>query len=139
MKRTGTPLVAAALALSAVTFAPSPALAADCSIGHNQPGQQPVPALYVALCHDSTLNPNPGALPSVRIVPNVGDPTIFAIYVDIPADVDAEGLRVRYAVDGEGNEIPIPLGVSGPRSICVFYTGPGSLNPGGCLLAVHRG
>ena len=143
MKKTR--LFAAALAaVSAISFAPTAAQAATCRTVANLPETEvivagepvaTVPAIYLAVCGEISAS----SLPSLRYEPNVGDPSIFTIYLDVPADFYAVDLSLRYSIDGVPGEIPLGDVISGPSSICIFYTGPASMNPGGCLAGLNRG
>ena len=136
-------LAAAVTAVSAISFAPA-ANAATCQTLVNQPATTIIVAgepvitvqpIYVALCGEISAD----SLPMVRYEPNVGDPTMFTIFLDVPADFYVQDLSLRYSIEGQADDIPIGDVIAGPSSICVFYTGPASANPGGCLAGLNRG
>ena len=148
MKRTRTRIfAAAAMVVSAVALAPSPASAATCRTIVDNPettvivAGQPVatvPRIYLALCGEIGLSP--GSLPTLRIEQNAFDPSIVGVFLDFPADFYLEDLSLRYSIDDLSGDIPLPIpDISGPAALCVFYTGPSSMNPGGCLLGLDRG
>lgn len=136
-----TRFAAAALAVvSVMSFAPA-ANAATCQTLVDVPSTgievlgNPVPSLYLALCGE--VDTDPSSLPTVRVETYGDDPTVFAVFLDVPDEFYKEDVWLRYSLGGEPQDYA-PVNPSGDPSICVFYTGPQASNPGGCIFGLLR-
>lgn len=130
---------AAVAVVSVMSLAPA-ANAATCQTLVDVPSTgievlgNPVPSLYVALCGE--VDTDASSLPTARLE-TYGDPTFFAIFLDVPAEFYDNDWWLRISLGGPPGDAGI-VDPGGEPSICVFYTGPQALDPGGCILGAIR-
>ncbi|HYP21999.1 MAG TPA: hypothetical protein VEV43_00330 [Actinomycetota bacterium] len=122
---------AAALAVvSVMSFAPA-ANAATC-----QPIVDSTLGVHLSLCGE--VDTDPSSLPSLRYE-SLGDPTSFAIYLDVPEEFGGQGdVWLRYQLGGPTQEYYLPPNGEWDSSICVFYTAPAAAAPGTCIFGISR-
>ena len=148
-RRVGMPLATiVATAFVLVVAAPLPASATFCAgpLGANPvtvgAGGQPVftsPEVHVDACYDTegdmTLLPTPRVVTCCSTVPS----RVY-VFLDMPyGGLSEVSATISYSFDGDETDktVTVPLGGSDGSSTCVFYRGPASYNPGGCLAYVE--
>lgn len=119
---------AAFAAVAVMSFAPA-ANAATC-----QPIVDSTLGVHLSICGE--VDTDPSSLPSLRYQ-SLGDPTSFAIYLDVPEEFDEEDLWLRYSLLGPTQDYYVPKG-DWDSSICLFYTAPAAVAPETCIFGISR-
>lgn len=142
-------LTAGALVAGSLAWA-SPAMAAcnvDTNVGPYTLGVGGDPILttpfVVVGWQGSTNEPSLETAPSVRLEkrggPSVGELADYAVWLDFGEDSAGGDLLLCVNANGQYGEVFVPATVGGAgESVCLFFHGRASYNPGGCLVFLER-